>query len=44
MASVSFRSQIAGAVSDTLYLTLKQFLAQEGKAAKAYFCVVFVLF
>lgn len=39
MHNASFRSQIAGIVSDTLYITLKEFLALEGKAVKAFlFC------
>lgn len=45
MPNASFRSQTSGVVSDTLYIILKQFLAPEGKAAKAFhFVLVFVLF
>lgn len=43
MSSASFRSQIAGIVSDTLYIILKQFWAPEGKAATA-FCSVLGVF
>lgn len=39
MSSASFRNQIAGVVSDTLYIPVKQFLAPVGKAEKA-FCFV----
>lgn len=40
MSSASFRNQIAGVVSDTLYIPVKQFLAPVGKAEKAFlFCV-----
>lgn len=43
MSSASFRSQIAGVVSDTLYIPGKQFLAPAGKAAKP-FCFLFGVF
>lgn len=43
MSSASFRSQIAGVVSDTLYIPVKQFWASIGKAAEAvcFACVGF---
>lgn len=43
MSSASFRNQIAGVVSDTLYIPVKQFWASIGKAAKAvcFACVGF---
>lgn len=43
MSSASFRNQIAGVVSDTLYIPVKQFLTPVGKAEKA-FCFVCVGF
>lgn len=43
MSSASFRSRIAGVVSDALYIPVKQFLASVGKAAKA-FCFACVGF
>ena len=39
MPTASFRSHIAGVVSDTLYVPLKQFLAPEGQATKP-FCFI----